>query len=198
MNFPAKLFLGSVALSLSACASVVSDNDTTTQIGSDPQPAKCTLNGTDFTRTITTPGTIVLPSDAAPITVTCTADAHFATSYNLDTAMDGWILGNILIGGGIGFVIDAVRGAGQKYPSDITITLDPSTFKTEAARDQFYQERIRTTEVQYTKLIEQLEIDCANDGTDADCPNRLKRARENRVKEIRRLEENRSRTLIKG
>jgi hypothetical protein len=180
-----KLILASDAMCLSACASVVSDNDTKTQIGSDPQPAKCTLNGTDFTRTITTPSSVVLPSDAAPITVTCTANAHFSTSYNLDTAMDGWILGNILIGGCIGFVIDAVRGASQKYPENITIKLEPSSFKTATARDQFYEERIRTAEAQFTKLIEQLEIDCANDGGDTGCPDRLQRAKEKRVKELR-------------
>ncbi|MCH8111383.1 MAG: hypothetical protein IH905_05430 [Proteobacteria bacterium] len=110
--------LGGAALALavlSGCASIVSDNESTVYVATEPEAARCELHGDDFTRVINTPGSLVIPSVAAPVTVTCDAEDYRTTTGELDTSADGWMAGNIifgLLGGGIGLIVDAARGAG--------------------------------------------------------------------------------------
>mgnify|MGYP001010576331 FL=1 len=93
------------------CASVVSKTDSTTYLETDPEKARCVLHGQDFKRVVTTPDSIQLPSAAAPITVACEAEGYKTATAVLDTKSDGWIWGNILLGGVIGAVVDGARGA---------------------------------------------------------------------------------------
>lgn len=198
MNSLKKLVIGGAALSLSACASVVSDNNSTNYIETNPESASCDLHGQDFKRVVKTPNSIHLPSSAAPIVISCKADGHFTTTYDMDTEMDGWILGNIILGGGIGFVVDAVRGAGQKFPPKVTFILEPSSFKTEASRDKWFADRLTAIEQKYKKIIESIEIDCANDTSNQTCPDQLKQAKDKENKEIERLQANKTRAAIVG
>ena len=116
------------SMALSACASIVSDNDTMTDIQTEPEVARRELSGQDLKRVIHTPHGIELPSSATPVTVIYEAKGYRKTTAKLDTSMDGWIFGNILIGGVVGIIIDAVRGAGQRYPKGITLILEPKRF----------------------------------------------------------------------
>ena len=59
--------------SVSGCASIVSDNESTTYIATSPEQARCELKGGDFTRIVDTPATLTLPAAAAPIIVECSA-----------------------------------------------------------------------------------------------------------------------------
>jgi hypothetical protein len=131
---------------LSGCASIVSDNDWNTYLQTDPEKAHCQLNGRDFSRTVDTPSNITLPSSAAPLTVTCQADGYKPEAQTLDTSIDGWIFGNVLIGGLIGVAVDAVRDAGEKYPPQMTVVLEPNSFPTAEVRDAWYERRRRLLE----------------------------------------------------
>ena len=131
---------------LSGCASIVSDNDWNTYLQTDPEKARCQLNGRDFNRTVDTPSNITLPSSAAPLTVTCQADGYKQETQTLDTSIDGWIFGNVLIGGLIGVAVDAVRDAGEKYPPQMTVVLEPNSFPTAEVRDAWYERRRRLLE----------------------------------------------------
>jgi hypothetical protein len=46
----------------------------------------------------------------------------------MDTKSDGWIWGNIILGGVVGAVIDGARGAGFKYPPKFVVILEPEEF----------------------------------------------------------------------
>lgn len=49
--------------------------------------------------------------------------------------------GNILLGGGIGIIVDSVSGAAQQYPDQILIWMDPEKFNTDLERDAWNQEK---------------------------------------------------------
>lgn len=166
------LCLFCLALLSGGCASIISDDESTTYIETIPECAECTLHGQDFKRKITTPDSIHLPSEAAPITISCKAEGYRTTSEVMDTKMDGWIFGNIIFGGIIGAVVDAGRGAGQKFPPKFTVQLDPVSFRTAQLRDEYYKERSDTLAARYDSLIRKAETRYKSDNDQS----RLERA----------------------
>lgn len=67
--------------------------------------------------------------------------------------MDGWIIGNILLGGLVGVAIDAARGAGQKFPPQVTVVLEPARYESAAARDAWYASRRAEIEENWGRAI---------------------------------------------
>lgn len=180
---------------LPSCASIVSDNDSTTYIATEPEGARCELHGQDFTRVVTAPDSINLPAEAAPITVACKADGFRTTTQELDTSMDGWVVGNLIFGGIIGVAIDAARGAGMKYPSQITVLLDPESFKTTVERDDWYDKRQKVLEEKWGATITEIENQCEVNATEA-CDSRIKAAQELKAKELEEVEQRRASAVV--
>lgn len=157
------LFLGVLILGLlGGCASIVSDNKSTTYLETDPEASRCELHGQDFKRVVTTPNSISLPSEAAPLTVSCSAPGYKRTTATLDTKMDGWIWGNILLGGGIGLIVDATRGAGFKYPTKLSLVLEPEEFRTLDDRDAWYDKRKAEIATTWEQKIKKVKSQCSN------------------------------------
>jgi hypothetical protein len=187
-----------LALATQACASVVSDDKSTTYIETDPENARCELHGQDFKRVINTPNSINLPAEAAPITIACKAPGYATTTEPLDTKIDGWIFGNILLGGGIGILIDLARGAGQKYPPRVTVILQPETFASTSARDEWFDSRRTTIEKFWEKQIAAAS-NCSGateSNTGASCGSAIAEAKTRRDEEIKQLEEKRMRARV--
>ncbi|MCG8354369.1 MAG: hypothetical protein MI920_02235 [Kiloniellales bacterium] len=184
-----------LATQLGACASIVSDNDSTTYIATQPEGARCELHGQDFTRVVMAPSSVSLPADAAPITVACKSDGYRTTTAELDTSMDGWIVGNLIFGGIIGAAIDASRGAGQKYPAQLTVYLDPDTFDSEAERDEWYETRIGTLKNKWGELIDAEERKCERDSTEL-CRRKVEELEEARDKEVEELIKRRDTSIV--
>ena len=158
------LYLIALCIGLSiftiGCASIVSDTDSVTYIQTDPEHARCELHGQDFTRVINTPNSISLPSEASPITVACQAVGYKNTTQVVKGHYDGWIWGNILFGGIIGAAIDGSRGAGKKFPPQVTIILEPERFADEDQRDTFYDDRVAMTKAVWDDAVRQAEQKC--------------------------------------
>tara|TARA_Y100000766_G_scaffold219565_1_gene191491 strand:+ start:122 stop:613 length:492 start_codon:yes stop_codon:yes gene_type:complete len=119
------------ALTLSGCASIVSDSQYPVSIQSSPQ-------GADFK--VTNSHGVVIHQGTTPATVTLeSGDGYFKKArYNLEfskegyqeqrqsmqSELDGWYWGNILFGGLIGwFFVDPVTGAMYKLPERRNINL---------------------------------------------------------------------------
>lgn len=187
-----------VAALLTGCASIVSDDDTKTHIATNPEVAQCELTGKNFQLVVNSPGTVILPARAAPITVACETDGYKTTTAQLDTSVDGWIFGNIILGGVIGAVIDGARGAGMKYPEEIIIALEPASFESEASRDEFYDSRRAEVERKWDEISQKLETQCRSKyEVDAStCEVRRKRVQDDREKEISAIEESRAEAEI--
>ncbi len=193
MNSVKFLALAMLAFASSGCASIVSDTESSTYIETDPEKARCELHGQDFKRVVETPSSIHLSADAAPITMACSADGYRTTTQPLDTEMDGWIFGNIIFGGVVGVVIDAARGAGQKYPPHVMVFLEPEVFTSEAARDEWFDRRRKTIEDQWQKKIQMVKSHCVDEIT---CRDKIKKVEKNMDKELDELEERRQRSPV--
>ena len=111
--------------------------------------------------------------------------------------MDGWILGNIIFGGVVGAVVDAARGAGQKFPPRFMVVLEPSTFSTGAARDDWYDRRRRVVVEKWKRVISQAETQCSDDTVDDACEAQVKELKVKRDAEQKQLEARRGRALVK-
>ena len=189
-----------LALATQACASVVSDDKSTTYIETDPENARCELHGQDFKRVINTPNSISLPAEAAPITIACKAPGYATTTEPLDTKIDGWIFGNILLGGGIGILVDLARGAGQKYPPRVTVILQPENFASISARDEWFDSRRATIEKFWEKQIAAAG-NCSGateGGSSSSCGSAISESKARRDEEIKQLEEKRARARVSG
>lgn len=182
-------------LSLSACASIVSDNDSTTYISTEPDEARCDLHGQDFKRVVHTPDSITLPAEAAPIVVACKKEGFRTTTAELDTSMDGWIVGNLIFGGLIGVAIDAARGAGQKYPPQLQVILTPASFESGEERDRWFDERRATVEKKWETAISEVESKCARDKTEL-CGKKVDDIKAKRDKDLEALEHERETSVI--
>lgn len=113
------------------CASIMGKNESEVAIRTNPAQSRCELAGRGgFAMTVETPATVVLPTTAAPIAVTCTAPGHRPTTYSLNTSADGWMWGNgalMVVTGGVaivGALVDSSRDAGQAYSSAVSFDLD--------------------------------------------------------------------------
>ncbi|WP_461211281.1 hypothetical protein [Desulfocurvus sp. DL9XJH121] len=181
---------------LSGCASVVSDNKSVTYIETDPENVRCELHGQDFVRKITAPGSISLPSEAAPIIIACKTDGYYTTTQEIDTKMDGWIFGNIIFGGIIGGVIDVARGAGQKFPSRVSIILDPKVFPSQYEKNEWYNNRKSSVEKKWNDIISRINKQCAKEKEEnnsvgyssEDCEKRMLEAEEKKKNELEIIE----------
>jgi len=117
-------------VALGGCASIVSGNQSTVQVTTDPGNARCILKGHGFSTSITTPASVVVPASAAPVIVTCSAEGRRPTSYTLDATSDGWIWGNsalVVVTGGaavLGLLVDESRDAGMIYSGAVNYQLD--------------------------------------------------------------------------
>ncbi len=197
MKFPRFLVLGFVPAILANCASVVSDDDTMTSIETVPKVASCELNGNDFVQVVDTPTSLELPAKAAPITLTCSADGYLPTTEDMDTAADGWILGNILLGGVVGIAIDAARGAGQKYPPRVTVVLEPSEFEDLAARDAWYDNRRDMLMKKWDTAMLTVRDECNRVEGGKDCPAEMEKAEAARQVELDKLEARRNNAQVR-
>jgi hypothetical protein len=146
---------------LGGCATLVSGDETDTQITTDPIGAECELTGDNYNTFVTTPANVQLDSDVAPLTIVCNADGHVEERAEIDTSMDGSIFGNILMGGLIGIAIDAASGSGQKFPETVDLVLVPTSFPSIAARDAWYERQVQRVEDKYVLLADEMPSYCA-------------------------------------
>ena len=115
-------------ISLSGCASITGekvqpvavqtllDNKEIAGIG-------CTLTNDEGRWFVTTPGTVTVRKSTADLLVECRKDANIVGNETLVSRGNGSVWGNVLLGGGIGYVIDRNTGAGFDYPSSSSIIL---------------------------------------------------------------------------
>jgi hypothetical protein len=118
-------------VSVAACASIFSGTESTVQIHTKPDHARCELTGRDgFTLSVDTPAGVKLPSSAAPVTVACTAPGYRRLVATLDASADGWVWANSAFmaatGGAavLGLIVDESRGAGMTFQKDVTYGLE--------------------------------------------------------------------------
>ena len=120
---------------LSACSTLTTGTEQTLLVYTPKVVgAKCTL--TDSTAKSWalshSPGSVMVAKGDGPMTVVCSKAGYKTATLTVDETFAGATLGNIILGGGIGILIDAASGAAQQYPDDITVWMQPEKWSTPA------------------------------------------------------------------
>jgi len=131
--FKAGLFRSSMivaaAVGVSACSSIVEGTSQQVLVNTNPAGADCVLEREGFTigRVDPTPGSALVDKTKHDITIKCNMDTFHEATYINKSDIAGATFGNIVLGGGIGWIIDSASGADNKYTSPANITMVPLT-----------------------------------------------------------------------
>lgn len=122
-----KLFLAATLVSLGGCATVMKGTTQKISVNTNPQGAACEVSrdGAKLASLTQTPATVEVSRDKSELSFSCTkAPEHpDATAYTVESKFNGATLGNILLGGVVGVVVDASTGSNYSYPENVTIDL---------------------------------------------------------------------------
>ncbi|WP_249584198.1 hypothetical protein [Pseudomonas viridiflava] len=129
---PLKISLFTIAaFAVTGCASIVSDSKYPVAVTSSPSGAAYEIvnEGGVSVRSGVTPDEVTLRAgagyfDGEKYTVTYRKDGYTSSTQTLESGIDGWYWGNIVIGGLIGMlIVDPATGAMYTLPEKINSTL---------------------------------------------------------------------------
>jgi hypothetical protein len=144
MKFVKFLTVSTALLVLSACSTIVSGTQQSLFIDTPhADGAECKLtdskNGTWYLQQA--PGSVTVAKGNGPMNIVCTKAGYELTNISTDEETAGATFGNIILGGGIGILVDAASGAAQKYPDKIVVWMKPKHFETAQAQKSWEGEK---------------------------------------------------------
>ena len=115
-------------LGLGACSSVTKGTSQDVAVDTkDVKQAKCTLKNEKGSWIIpSTPGSVEVSRGGGDLAVNCVKENYQNGQMMVSQGFEPMTLGNILIGGVVGVVVDAASGAAFDYPPTVSILLTPS------------------------------------------------------------------------
>lgn len=129
-----KLAAVGVAVVVTGCASVVNDVtqpmriETVSSAGKLVEGVACDLNNDKHSQSVQAPGVANVRRSSEDLKITCNR-AGEATGEGVATSRaNAGLAGNIIIGGGIGALIDHNRGTAYTYPQWIRVVMGKATF----------------------------------------------------------------------
>jgi len=118
-----------LALILIGCASIITGTKQNVQISSSPASAKVKIERTGAAQSKvmewegSTPATIKLKRKFEYL-VSISMEGYKTSEVMLEHGTNGWVWGNILIGGIIGLIVDFSNGAAKKLkPEEVNVSL---------------------------------------------------------------------------
>lgn len=114
---------------LSGCASITGSSTQNISIqtraadGKEVKEAQCDLINKRGTYFLTTPGTIMISRSNDDLTVTCRKDGFENGRAGVVSNTKGSMFGNIILGGGIGAIVDHNNGSAYEYPSFVQVVM---------------------------------------------------------------------------
>ena len=123
-----KVSMIAVLVSLTGCSSIIEGTNQTLTVNTTPAGATCVLNrnGQVIGQIQSTPGGIVVEKTKHDINVVCNKEGYLEATYFNKSDVAGATVGNVILGGGIGWAIDSASGADNKYTEIMNITLIPA------------------------------------------------------------------------
>jgi hypothetical protein len=124
-------------IGLSACATLVTDDQQSIVVTSDPLGATCNVRqgGTYVATVQETPGTILVAKSRHDIAIDCTRPGYYPGAAVLEPHFQEMTWGNILYGGSIGVLVDTSSGAINEYPHWVSVIMKPQTMRFERRAD---------------------------------------------------------------
>lgn len=127
-----RLPLVMLCLFASGCATITHDANQQVQIDTYSKnqerimDAKCSAKNERGEWAVTTPGAVSVHRSAENLIVRCEKDGQEPGTATVISRANGGMFGNILIGGGIGAIIDHNKGTAYNYPSWLKIIMGES------------------------------------------------------------------------
>lgn len=85
--------------------------------------AKCDLTNDYGTFSVVTPASVIVHKSSKDLQVTCKKDGYADGTANVISGVTGSMFGNILLGGGIGAIVDHSNGSAYNYPDWIKFVM---------------------------------------------------------------------------
>ncbi len=136
--------LSAVTMTLSGCSTIISGTTQPFSVETElAGGAKCELIDSKGARWVIpdTPGTVEITKGDGPLTVSCSKPGFKTAETVVEEGFAGATLGNVILGGGVGLVIDAASGAAQEYPDSVTLWLEPESFASKAEEEAFFAKK---------------------------------------------------------
>jgi len=106
------------------CASVASGTTQDLTFDSVPQGAECTMvREGELISKFTTPTTIEVSRDKDDLHIVCKKEGYHDASNVIDSEIEATTVGNVLLGGLVGWAVDSATGADNHYDEHLTVTL---------------------------------------------------------------------------
>ncbi|NDE89928.1 MAG: hypothetical protein EB059_02130 [Alphaproteobacteria bacterium] len=120
--------IAALALLLSGCSSIIEGTSQEVMVNTTPDKAQCDLvrEGVTIASINSTPASTTIKKDKHDITIKCNKAGYQEATYFNKSDAAGATVGNIILGGGIGWAIDSASGADNKYTSPVNMTLVPA------------------------------------------------------------------------
>jgi len=178
----------------SGCATIVKGNSQSLSVKTDPPGAACELARKGKTVAVVnpTPGSTQVSKGAAALDVTCKKQGYLDATASASSSVQGWTLGNLLIGGVVGLVVDAGSGALHEYQPEISLKLLPESFESEESRDTFFDTWRDEVMSQSESARAAIAGKCAKD----QCDKLLQKADEKAQQAFTEVESSRKRAII--
>lgn len=170
------------------CATVTTGTSQTVAVDTKPEGADCrfTRKGDPVASINPTPGIITVSKSDTHLDILCRKNGYQDAVAELGSSFQAMTVGNVLIGGVVGLIIDAASGAAMKYPSSVTITLVPDSFASVAERDKFYDEMRTEFLAEYERTVKEIKARCEQENSCYDQMVKAEYSREARLAEIER------------
>ena len=110
---------------------------------------------------LNTPSSTVVQKGDGPMFITCEKEGYQKATVSTDEKVVGATFGNIIVGGGVGFLVDAMSGAAQEYPDEVKIPMrrlgEVDSAESNEAKDTSPQEVEKSKEEKLADLKEMRE-----------------------------------------
>lgn len=123
--FPRLLPALALASLLPACATLTTGTTQAITVVTEPAGASCQLRRDDQVvgEVNPTPGTVQVSKSSRPLRVNCTRPGHDDSVSHVGAEFQAMTLGNVLVGGLVGILVDASSGASSSYPATIRVSM---------------------------------------------------------------------------
>ncbi|MFD2262599.1 hypothetical protein ACFSM5_06845 [Lacibacterium aquatile] len=157
-----------VLIALSGCATIVEGTSQSVLVKTEPAEAKCEVskNGSVLAVANPTPASVVLSKSKDDLQVNCQKTGYRNADGKLTSSFQAMTLGNILLGGVVGAVIDQGSGAANQYEPEILVFLNPEKFNSEQQRDEFYLRRSMFIREETKKKLDKIKAECPSSTPD--------------------------------
>jgi len=129
---------------VSGCASIVSGTQQSLFIDTpEVEGATCQLTDSKGGSWYlgNTPGSVTVSKGNGPMNIVCKKKEYKTATYSLEEDVAGAVLGNVLLGGGVGIFVDAATGAAQKYPDKATVWMEPIKWSSSSAKEEWLDKK---------------------------------------------------------